>query len=125
MTGITSNVENLIAWLLDHTHLEIPDVESSAKPTVQHPPPPPIPPPIETIESVEAESDSSSGDESADDSDSFDYDLEDPIPPFGNIINFNILIIINFNILIIINFNILIITILVDFSRLSFALQND
>ena len=84
MTGITSNVENLIAWLLDHTHLEIPDVEPPAKPAVQQPPPPPIPPPpIETMESVEVESDSSSGDESADDSDSFDYDLEDPIPPFG------------------------------------------
>ena len=65
--------------MLDHTHLEIPDVETSVKPAVQQQS---IPTPTETVEVEEADSDSSN-EESAEDSDSFDYDLEDAIPPFS------------------------------------------
>lgn len=81
MTGITSNPENLIAWLLDHTHLEIPDVEPVAKP-VQ--PTQPTPVDTTTCEEDESVNEGSSDDDSADnDSDSFDYDFEDTIPQLG------------------------------------------
>ena len=74
MTGITSNPENLIAWLLDHSHLEIPDSEPTAiKATVP-------PPQVEEVEVVETENDESSSDEDVEDN---DFSIDDSVAPLG------------------------------------------
>lgn len=81
MTGINSNPEHLIAWLLDHSHLEVPDIETPA--------PQPAVPSHSTQDEVTEENDRveedslSSSDENDEDSDNFDFDLEGTGTPIG------------------------------------------
>ena len=51
----SSSLERLIAWLLDHTNIEVPDLESNTKDTPPLPPPPAQPPIITTTEEVSEE----------------------------------------------------------------------
>lgn len=82
MTGINNNPEHLIAWLLDHSHLEIPDIETPA-------PQPETTFPHTTQDEVIEENDRSeedslsSSDENDEDSDNFDFELESTETPIG------------------------------------------
>ena len=53
----SSSLERLIAWLLDHTNIEVPDLESNTKDTPPLPLPPPAQPPMITNDASEERGD--------------------------------------------------------------------
>ena len=73
MTGINNNAEQLIAWLLDHSNLEVPDPPSTSTQDTGGSAPPPLPP----VAVEEGDDDDDDEDDDDDDDDDSDEDCGD------------------------------------------------